>query len=98
MKKRCLITLALLLLAIIVYADNYEQIEMLKEQKRQIAIQMHKKRVELIKNTPSLRELQKKIIALHKELAIRVDNNSAMRKLINSRKEIEMKIKILENE
>ena len=77
--------------------DNYEEMEKLKEEKRQIALEMHKKRVELIQNNPSLKELQKKIIALHKELAIRIDNNSEMRELVNKQKEIETKIKVLEN-
>ena len=84
--------------AIIARADTYEKIEVLKEEKRKIAVEMHKTRVELIKNTPSLKELQKKMIAIHKELAIRIDNNSAMRKLINKQKEIDTKIKIMENE
>lgn len=96
--KRTLMLIFLVLFAVMLRADNFDKIEELKAQKRQIALQMHKKRVELIKNTPSLKELERKIIALHKELAIRIDNNSEMRELINKQKKIEMDIKILENE
>jgi len=96
--KKNLIIIAVILLASSMQADNFEKIEKLKEEKRKIALQMHKKRVELIKTNPSLTELEKKIISLHKELAIRVDNNGAMRKLINKQKKIETEIKILENE
>jgi hypothetical protein len=98
MKTRILIVLMVLSFAIIVRGDNFEQIEILQKENRKIALQMHKKRVELIKNTPSLKELQKKIISLHKELAIRIDNNSAMRKLIEKQKDIVTKIKTLEKE
>lgn len=97
MKKSLMLAL-LVLFALIARGDNYEEIEKLKQEKRKIALEMHKKRVELIKNTPSLKELEKKIIALHKELAIRIDNNSEMRELINKQKDIETKLKVLGNE
>lgn len=96
--KRIFMLIFLVLFAVMLHADNFEKIEKLKEEKRKIALEMHKKRVELIKKNPSLLELQKKIIALHKELAIRVDNNSEMRQLINKQKDLEIQIKNLENE
>lgn len=96
--KKIFMLCCLVLFAVMLHADNYEKLEKLKEEKRKIALMMHKKRVEMIKNSPSLMELQKKIIALHKELAIRIDNNSEMRELINQMKKVETEIKILENE
>lgn len=96
--KRILMLIFLVLFAVMLQADNFDKIEKLKEEKRKIALDMHKKRVELIKKNPSLKELQKKIMSLYKELAIRIDNNSEMRELINKQKKIEMEIKILENE
>jgi len=96
--KKPLILFLVVFFAVIVRGDNYEKIEKLKEGKKNIAFLMHKKRVELIKITPSLKELHKKMVALHKELAIRIDNTSAMRKLITQQKQIDLEIKRLENE
>lgn len=98
MKKLLLIVTMLSLATIAAYGDDYDDLEKLKQEKRKIAMDMHNKRVELIKKIPSLNKLQKKIIALHRELAIRVDNNSEMRKLISKEKEITTKINIIENE
>ncbi|MBN1863314.1 MAG: hypothetical protein JW808_00280 [Victivallales bacterium] len=95
MKKIPFILLVLALSTPAITGD-YEKLEKLREEKRKIAVQMHHKRVELIKNTPSLMELQKQIISLHKELSIRVDNNSEMRELINKQREVEAQIRLLE--
>ena len=97
MRKAAIIVLFLALASQVIHG-NYEKLEKLREDKRRIEVQMHQKRVELIKNTPSLMELQKQIIALHKELAIRVDNNSEMRELITKLREVETQIKILERD
>ena len=98
MKKVVLIVIMLSLTTIVAYGDNYDDLEKLKQDKRKLAIEMHNKRVELIKKIPALKTLQKKIVALHRELAIRIDNNSEMRKLISKEREIKTKINIIENE
>lgn len=98
MKKVVLIVIMLSLTAIVAYSDTYDDLEKLKQEKRKLALDMHNKRVELIKKIPALKTLQKKIVALHRELAIRIDNNSEMRKLISKEKEITTKINIIENE
>ncbi len=94
--RKILFILLLLALASPALPSNYEKLEKLREDKRNIAVQMHNKRVELIKNNPSLMELQKQIMSLHKELSIRVDNHSQMRELINKQREIESQIRLLE--
>ena len=74
-----------------------DDLQTLKEERAKLALEMHKKRVEMIKNDKALRELQKKIIALYKELAIRIDNNPEMRKLIEKSEALDRDIRALEN-
>jgi len=73
--------------------DDFDKLDALKEKRAALALKMHKKRVEMIKSDPSLMELQKKIIALEKELAIRIDNNPEMRKMIDELAELDREIK-----
>ena len=98
MKKVILTVIMLSITTILAYGDSYDDLEKLKHAKRKLAMEMHNKRVELIKKTPALKTLQKKITALHRELAIRIDNNSEMRELIAKDKDITTKINIIENE
>lgn len=96
MKTRIIFLATLLCIAITLKADKYDKIQVLKEEKQALKIKMHHKRVEIIKKDQSLQDLQKKIIALHKELAIRIDNNEEMRELISKLREIETQIKLVE--
>ena len=73
--------------------DSFDNLETLKEQRAALALKMHQKRVEMIKNDNSLLELQKKIIALEKELSIRIDNNPEMRKMIAELAELDREIR-----
>lgn len=97
MKRKLLLFSAIIGISLALQADDYDSLETLQKEKSELLLLMHHKRVELIKNTPSLLELQKKIIALHKELAIRLDNNEDMRKLIEKLRSVESKIKTLDN-
>ena len=81
-----------------VYADNYEKEENLKKEIQKIDIKMHETRVKLIKKDASLKALQEKIIALHKELAIRIDNKTEMRDLIDKKKSLKLELEALGNE
>ena len=96
MKKRIILLITVLCLAVTLKADEYEKLKLLKEERQALSVKMHKKRADIIKKDPSLQELQKKIIALHKELAIRIDNNEEMRELISKFREIETQIKSIE--
>ena len=99
MKLKIILLLAVLSVSInIPAADDYETLQTLKEQKKELMLKMHRKRVELIKKDPALLDLQKKIMALHKELAIRIDNNEEIRKLLDELRKIEREIKSLEGD
>ena len=97
MKRKFLLFTAIIGITLALQAADYDSLETLQKEKSKLLLQIHYKRVELIKSTPSLLVLQKKIIALHKELAIRLDNNEDMRKLIEKLRSLESKIKTLDN-
>jgi chromosome condensin MukBEF ATPase and DNA-binding subunit MukB len=96
MKRKILLFISIIGITLVLQADDYDKLETLKKERSELLLQMHNKRTELIKKTPSLMELQKKIIALHKELAIRIDNNEEMRELANKLRTVETQINNLE--
>jgi len=96
MKTKIMLLVTVLCIAFTIKADEYEKVQVLKEEKRALKIKMHHIRTEIIKKDKSLQGLQKKIIALHKELAIRIDNHEAMRELISKLRDIETEIKLAE--
>ena len=97
MKRKILLLITVIGITLALQADDYDTLDALKKEKSELLIKIHNKRVELIKENPSLMELQKKIMALHKELAIRIDNNEEMRKLTDKLRSIETQIKTLDN-
>ena len=97
MNRKILLFIAIVGITFALQADDYDKLETLKKEKSELLLKMHHKRTELIKKNPSLLELQKKIIALHKELAIRLDNNEEMRELTTKLRDIETQIKNLED-
>jgi chromosome condensin MukBEF ATPase and DNA-binding subunit MukB len=96
MRRKILLFISIIGITLVLQADDYDKLETLKKERSELLLQMHNKRTELIKKTPSLMELQKKIIALHKELAIRIDNNEEMRELANKLRTVETQINNLE--
>lgn len=97
MKRKILLLITVIGITLALQADDYDTQESLNKKRSDLLVKIHNKRVELIKKTPSLMELQKKIMALHKELAIRIDNNEEMRELIDELRAIETKMKALNN-
>ena len=49
-------------------------------------------RVKLIKEDPELEALHRKIMALHKELALKLDKKEEMKKLLEKKKRIESEL------
>jgi hypothetical protein len=96
MKRKILLFCVIIGITLVLQADDYDKLEALKKEKSELLLKMHNKRTELIKANPSLQELQKKIIALHKELAIRIDNNEEMRELANKLRSVESQINSIE--
>ena len=77
MKKCLLITLAVFVLCgLFVYAETApDKLDALKKKRTELAMQMFNRRIKMIEEDPKLKEIHDKIMALHKELAIRIDND-----------------------
>jgi hypothetical protein len=96
MTKRYLALFALFAFAFIVFGDEVESLKELKQRKNELALKIHEKRVELIKANPALLALQRKIMDLHKELAIRLNNNPEMSEMLDQLHDLESKIQSYE--
>ncbi|MDD2478597.1 MAG: hypothetical protein PHS31_01745 [Victivallaceae bacterium] len=69
------------------------KIAVLKKEAEAVDQQMAKMRVEILKKDPELQKLHQQILALHRELALRVDGKREMRILILKSEAIEREIK-----
>lgn len=69
------------------------KIAVLKKEAETVDQQMAKMRVEVIKKDPELQKLHQQILALHRELALRIDGKREMRILILKSEAIEREIK-----
>jgi SMC interacting uncharacterized protein involved in chromosome segregation len=72
-----------------------EAIKKLEVAQKQLAQKMYKTRVKLIKNDPALKRLHKQIMALHKELALKVDSKKEMRVLLIKSEQVTRKLNAL---
>ena len=98
MRKRNLALLALFGLTLVAFAgDESESLKDLRARRNDLALKIHEKRVELIKSDPALMTLQKKIMELHRELAIRLNNNPEMMKLMEQLNDLDSQIRDLES-
>jgi hypothetical protein len=93
MRKRHLTVIAIFALALIAYGDETETLKDLRMRRNELALKIHEKRVELIKTDPALMALQKKIMELHRELAIRLNNNPEMLKLMEKLSDLDSRIR-----
>ncbi len=69
-----------------------------KKELLEISKGMHKLRVDLIKSDPALKKIHDKIMALHRELAIKIDLNEKMKELLKKSIRINNSIKEIEEE
>jgi seryl-tRNA synthetase len=56
---------------------------------------MYDLRIKLIKDDPSIKKLHQRIIALHKELSLKIDSKKEMRVLIEQEKRLNAQIEQL---
>ncbi len=76
--------------------DAVKRLEQLQGKQRELAEAMYKLRLELIKNDSELKRLHQQIIALYRELALRVDSKKEMRILIAKHEQLEKEISKLQ--
>ncbi len=92
-KNKIIIGLSISCLAVVALAGTVTaQLDKLTKERNSLEHEMHKLRVELIKTDPELKLLHEKILAMHKELAIKIDNKPAMRKLVIKAAKLDAKI------
>lgn len=94
MKKYLLITAAAFVLCgLFAYAETAsEKLDALKKKRSELATQMFNRRMKLIEEDPKMKEIHEKIMALHKELAIRLDNDRELVELGIQVKDIDVDI------
>jgi hypothetical protein len=76
-------------------AENVEAIKKLEADQKQLALKMYQTRLKLIKNDSVLKRLHKQIMALHKELALKVDSKKEMRVLLIKSEQVTRKLNAL---
>jgi len=83
------------------YADekknvqSSEEYDKLVEEQKANELKMLELRIKLIKEDPELDALHRKIMSLHKELALKLDKKDEMKKLLEKKKNIENEIEKL---
>jgi predicted nucleic acid-binding Zn-ribbon protein len=75
---------------------NTLKVESLKKQAADLEAEMTKLRTEIIKADPDLQKIHNQIIALHRDLALRVDSKREMRMLILKAEEVTRQLQDLE--
>lgn len=61
----------------------------LQAQRREVELEMYKLRLKMIKTDPEISRLHEKILAMHKELQLKIDNVPAMQKLIKRAEQLD---------
>ena len=77
--------------------DAASDLEQLKKEREQVTAELHSRRMELIQNTPELKTMHDKIIAMHKELALRLEKDREMSRLLKRFKDADDQLKKLES-
>ncbi len=97
LKKVLMVMFMLGIFTVALYAAEsaMEKAQRLEKERKAVELQMHSLRVELIKQDPELNLLYQKIIAMHKELQIRIDNKPAMKRLAQKAADLDMELKEL---
>ncbi len=63
-------------------SDSEKKLRALEDKRREVSMKMHETRVKLIKESPELAEIHKKIMTLHRNLANKLDKAPEMKKLL----------------
>ena len=91
MKKYILITMgAFILCGLFVFAESAsDKADGLKKKRAEVAIQLYNRRLKLIEEDPKLKEIHEKILALHKELALKLENDREIIELTTQIRDID---------
>jgi len=75
--------------------NTTEELKKLEQQQAKLAVEMRKTRMELISKDPDIQRMHKQIMALHKELELKIDNTREMRSLLFKEAELAKKMEEL---
>ena len=75
--------------------DGERKLRALEDKRREVSMKMHEARVRLIKETPELTELHKKIMSLHRSLANKLDKTPEMKQLLDEANKLDAEIATL---
>ena len=91
MKKYILITIgAFILCGLFVFAESAsEKADGLKKKRTEVALQLYNRRLKLIEEDPKLKEIHEKILTLHKELALKLENDREIIELTTQIRDID---------
>ncbi|OGV52277.1 MAG: hypothetical protein A2017_00765 [Lentisphaerae bacterium GWF2_44_16] len=96
MKKTGIVFLLLCAIFAIAFStfalSNSEKLEELRAGRKKLLAEIYKLRVKLIQEDPDIKALHKKIMALHRELAVKIDNKEEMKELLRKNKMIDAEI------
>lgn len=96
LKKGFILLTVLFVLAVFVNADDREDLEKLKKEKAELDLKLYEKRLEVIQKDPELKALHEKIMAYHKEFAVRLDKHPDMADLVRKDKRLSAEIETIE--
>lgn len=96
LKKFMFSLLVIMIICPFASADDRDDLDKLRREKADIDLKMYEKRVELIQKDAELKALHEKIMAYHKELAMRLDKHPEMTDFVRKAKRISAEINGLE--
>ncbi|MDD3118699.1 MAG: hypothetical protein PHQ27_05945 [Victivallales bacterium] len=94
MKRKIIpmLLLPLLLSTAVLAESTSDKTARLGKNRKELELQMHRLRVEMINHDPELKQLVKKIMEMHKELQLRIDAAPAMKKLLQQATAIDLEL------
>ncbi|HBC87468.1 MAG TPA: hypothetical protein DCZ94_10980 [Lentisphaeria bacterium] len=100
MKKYLLMTAgAFILFGLFVLAETAsEKIDGLKKKRAEAAMQLYNRRIKIIEDDPKLKEIHDKIMSLHKELALRLENDREVIELSTRIRDIDAEVEKLSDQ
>ncbi len=97
MRKYLLITAGVFILGgLFVFAETAaEKMDGLKKKRAEAGMQLYNRRLKLIEEDPKLKEIHEKIMTLHKELALKLENDREIIELTTQIRDIDADIEKL---
>ncbi len=83
--------------AVVYGVDKAEELKRLENQRKELTWKIVDKRAEIIASNPDLKQLHDQIMAMHREMALKLDANPEMQKLNEQAEKLDQQIAALKN-